>query len=159
MRFFRRFISIILLGMLIMVISVSVAMAQTISGVSDLDLYTFVGLMAAVLVLEELVDRVWDLNGVASQVRSIVIGIVGTTALAAAHLFMFSDPAVYGTHEWYVAGPLIGLGAGLASNFAFLLPAVRAILESLGIRPRWDPSKGLGMAAKPDDPVRRMQVK
>ena len=124
------------------------AFAQEATTVKDLldqfELYTFAGLMAAVLMLEEVVDRVWDLNGVASQVRSIVIGILGATVLAFFNLFMFADPAMCGGNPWYVCGPLVGAGAGLAANFAFLLPAVRGVLEGIGIRPKWAPELGAG---------------
>lgn len=89
-----------------------------------------------VMVFEELIDRVWDLSGVASQIRTLCIGAVLGLAGAVFGIGMFTDPAVCATNIPALCGLLVGVSAAIAANFAFLLPISKSILEALKIRPK-----------------------
>lgn len=98
------------------------------------------GLTALVIVLAELVDRFWKLDGLVSNVRAVVIGIILGEIGALFHLGMFADPAIAaeaGTFAaWYWVGLFVGLQAGLQGSLLFMLPIAKAILEAIKIRPK-----------------------
>lgn len=106
------------------------------------DLFASVGAMsAAVIVISELLEKIgWKMQGLVSNIRALVVGVILGGVGAGLHLGMFADPAVLGeagwASAWYVGGPLVGIMAGLAGNLLFMLPAVKAVLEMLKLRPK-----------------------
>lgn len=94
-------------------------------------------LSATVLGLEEFIDKFWNLDGLASQIRTVVLGAASSTLAAWLGWGMFGDPAVCGGNPFYVCGPLIGLVATIGANMAFNAgPLVPKVLESLKLRPK-----------------------
>ena len=97
---------------------------------------TLSALAGGVLVLEELVDRFWNLDGISSQVRTLVLGVALGEIGAGFSFGMFADVTVCGSQVWYVCGAAIGFTGGCIANFAFLTPLAKWVLELLKIRPK-----------------------
>lgn len=97
---------------------------------------TLGAMVAGIVAVAELVDKFWNLDGVASQVRSLAIGILLGVVGAGFQLGMFADPTVLGDVAWYLGGGAIGLGAGFMANWAFATPVVLKLLELLKLRPK-----------------------
>lgn len=93
-------------------------------------------MVALVIALSELIDKLWKLNGVVAQIRSLFVG-VGLGELGAGfNLGMFADTSWWGANPWYVVGALVGVMAGLTGNWTFATPIVKWVLELLKIRPK-----------------------
>lgn len=108
------------------------------------ELSTIFAVIAVMMLAEEAIDRVWDLNGLAAQIRAISIAVLMSTAGALFGWGMFFDPSVCGSNAWFICGPLVGLGAGAVGALGFKLEIVRAALELLGIRPKIGENFGEG---------------
>lgn len=97
---------------------------------------TLGAIAALIMVIEELIDRVWNLDGVFSQIRTIIIGLILGVAGAYLDLGMFADPeCCIGISDLW-CGLAIGFAAAVGSNVVFLTPLAKAILEILKIRPK-----------------------
>jgi hypothetical protein len=106
------------------------------------EVFASVGAMsAAVIVISEAIEKIgWKLQGLASNLRALAVGIALGAIGAGFGLGMFADPAVLGDagplSAWYIGGPLVGIMAGLVGNLLFLLPVVKTVLELLKLRPK-----------------------
>ena len=96
---------------------------------------TLAVIWASTIAISELVDRYWDLEGTAAQVRTWVIGVLLGAVGGIFKFGMFANPEVCGTVEPILCGALVGLTAAIAANFTFLLPVVKWLLEKVKIRP------------------------
>ena len=99
---------------------------------------TLAVIWASTIAISEFVDKFWDLDGVAAQIRTWAIGIVLGAAGGIFGLGMFADPAVCGEAAMpaVLCGAIVGLVAAILANFAFLLPVVKWVLEKVKIRPK-----------------------
>jgi len=98
----------------------------------------FAGMAAmtgAVVALAEFIDKFWDLEGTAAQLRSLAIGILLGMAGAGFHLGMFADPSWQGGQAWYVVGGATGILSGLVGNWTFATPFIQWLLGVLHISP------------------------
>lgn len=102
----------------------------------QIDFTTVTAIATMILFFEEAIDRFWNLDGVASQVRTLGIGVLIGEIGAYFNLGMFSDPLVVGSNVWYVSGLAVGIFSTITANLAFLTPLAKAILELLKIRPK-----------------------
>ena len=100
----------------------------------NLDFFnTIAGLAAFILVAEEWIDRVWNLDGIASQVRTWFVGAILGNVGAYFKIGLFVD-LLLGGQAWYVVGSVVGILCAIGGNVIFQTPAVKAILEALKIR-------------------------
>lgn len=102
----------------------------------QIDFTTITSIAAMIMVLEELIDRFWNLDGTLSQIRTLGIGAIIGEIGAYFNLGMFNDPLVYGNNAWYICGFAVGVFAAITANLVFLTPLAKAILELLKIRPK-----------------------
>ena len=104
----------------------------------DPNIFATVGALAvAVLFAEEFIDRFWNLDGTASQVRTVVLGFAFGLVGAYFDLGMFAPEAgLICSYGDVVCGLAIGGYAAILANLVFLTPLAKAILELLKIRPK-----------------------
>lgn len=92
-------------------------------------------LVAFVLIVSEWIDKAWNLDGTASQIRSFIIALLASTAGSYFNVGLFAAPET-GTFGWYYEGPIVGAYVGIICNWAFLTPAAKSILELIRVRPK-----------------------
>jgi len=95
---------------------------------------TLASIAIAVSTCEEWIDRVWNLDGAAAQIRTLALGVVLGFGGAMLDWGMFADPATCGNRPDIICGPIIGFAAALGANFAFTTPLLKVLLELLKIR-------------------------
>lgn len=122
--------------------TVSGQQAATGTGAELVFVFTsVVGFALTLVAVEEMIDRVWDLNGTASQIRVAVMGILSSTGFAYGGIFLFSVPEAYGTLAWYFAGPIVGAVISVMAMFGFdnptIGPLLKGVMEMIGLRPQW----------------------
>jgi hypothetical protein len=97
---------------------------------------TLTSLWLATTMASEAIDKPWHLDGLAAQVRSLVIGALGGLFGAYMKWGMFSDPATCASQSIVLCGLVVGLAAGLIGNWSFASPIVQFILQFLKLRPK-----------------------
>lgn len=96
---------------------------------------TLTAMVTGIIFVAEIIDRLWNLDGTASSIRQVVIGILFGVAGAGLKLGMFADPYIFTSMAWYMGGAIIGLAAGAMAAWSFVsMPIVKFILELLKIR-------------------------
>lgn len=119
------------------------ALAQEIgNGMLEVGFATIAAMAALVLAIEEMADKVWDLDGLASQIRTGVIGIGLGMAGAGLEIGLFET--MNSSLPWYLQGGIVGLMSAFGGNFLFSTPLGKQILKM--IRLKMAPKKQLKKA-------------
>lgn len=121
------------------------ALAQEIGNDAlEVGFATIAAMAGLVLVIEELADKMWDLDGLASQIRTGVIGIGLGMAGAGFEIGLFETMS--SGLPWYLQGGIVGLMSAFGGNFLFSTPLGKQILKM--IRLKMAPKKQLKAKAK-----------
>jgi hypothetical protein len=93
-------------------------------------------LVAGIIVISELLNKVTKLNGVMAWIQSWVVSIAACLFGAGFDIGIFYDQS---TMPWYWEGVVSGIIIGLAANGIFSVPGVTNVLEMLKIREKPTP--------------------